>query len=220
MATYIDGPLPLLRTLKLTTAPQSASAYIAPLLRRVFLHYYDNPSLHPILPWSQLTVLTVGSIQPELCAEILDATTNLLYCKFRLGVIGPETPNLRDIAVPHLKSLTVSAPGDLLRAFLPTLMVPALCRLSVTWWDPIQAIPTLVSLVSRSGCTLEELCIVGSLFPPPKQSYPTALPSVASFRFKRAPDPNKQEKILLKDADSDDESDSDEYEYPEPRSEK
>ncbi|KAJ7700330.1 hypothetical protein B0H17DRAFT_1046992 [Mycena rosella] len=67
-------------------------------------------------------------------------------------------------------------------ACLEMLTLPALRRLQIeaTLLRPDPIAP-LVSLVSRSGCKLQELCITNSHLA--RDRYQTALPSVASFIF-------------------------------------
>lgn len=97
--------------------------------------------------------------------------------------------SLEDInPLPFLKSLILCLHGhNGLPGLLATFTTPALRRLRVAEAllqpDPVG---TLVLLVSRSGCALEEICITGSSFP--EHLYRDALPDVASFKFKRAPD--------------------------------
>lgn len=86
----IAGPLPLLRSLTVHAgldfsleqdATITSAFRTAPLLRKVSLQQY--PRVHSsMLPWSQLTVLSVRCLDPNQGAAILIVAVNLVTCKF------------------------------------------------------------------------------------------------------------------------------------------
>jgi hypothetical protein len=107
-----------------------------------------------------------------------------VYCALELY----SDPNHRqpDITLPDLKSLTLIAPK---RTSLPRMndlqifIVPALLSLKIPerflGLDPIDS---LTSFMSKSGCTLQEVCIAGKrLFT--KSSYHSAFPLIRTFLF-------------------------------------
>ncbi|KAJ7704532.1 hypothetical protein B0H17DRAFT_1126846 [Mycena rosella] len=165
--------------LKLYTSTNSLSSIEGPL-----------PLLR-ILPWSQLTVLTVEWIMGHEFMGVLSCAVSLVFCKFTVYDFDIDQPPRcyfpipsKDVALPSLETLILS---DAFRhspqlGGLQLLNLPALRRLQVaeSFLQP-DPISTLVSLVSRSGCILQELCITSSSLS--SDMYRTALPSVASFIF-------------------------------------
>jgi hypothetical protein len=88
----IQAPLPLLHSLNLDTRDDvpsyprptlTATFHRAPRLRRITLQIFCTAHLS-ILPWSQVTTLTVNRIYPNDCAALLSASANLVYCKLSL----------------------------------------------------------------------------------------------------------------------------------------
>ncbi|KAJ7704609.1 hypothetical protein B0H17DRAFT_1175666 [Mycena rosella] len=183
----IGGPLPLLRRFRIGVysyvRKSSTSAFLmAPLLSTVHMHTYHY-SLFSILPWSQLTVLTAKWITGRDFTHVLSQAVNLVFCQFTLYDLSIEQQP-RVVVLPSLETLILS---EFLHSTprlkgLELLTLPALRRLQIA--EPFlqpDPIGTLVSLVSRSGCMLQELCITGSSLP--GDMYQTALPSIASFIF-------------------------------------
>ncbi|KAJ6459530.1 hypothetical protein C8R45DRAFT_912960 [Mycena sanguinolenta] len=167
----LDIPMPLLRRLELSlvgrgsdpaSTPRAAFTD-APLLRTVLI----NPGAARLitLPWAQLTSL---ALRPEVllrdCVPILQAAANLLHCN--LGLIrrfGDE--NLPRIVLPVLQSLTLTHLNDdnPVTTYLETFHVPALRRLRVA--ESLlgsNAIDLIASLILRTGCQLQELCVTGA----------------------------------------------------------
>ncbi|KAJ6588178.1 hypothetical protein B0H19DRAFT_1098231 [Mycena capillaripes] len=109
----VELPLPSLRTLKfgydrdnLTATP---TFLVAPLLRKVALVVYRD--VHgPILPWSQLTVLSVDYITLNQYAELLDRLVNLCYGYFYFDRddFNVGELSLKSITLPHLETLILS----------------------------------------------------------------------------------------------------------------
>ncbi|KAJ7507066.1 hypothetical protein B0H11DRAFT_1970080 [Mycena galericulata] len=195
--------LPLLRTLTINLLTQFAEAnetdsahnfawHKAPQLRRVSLMFSYGPFDAVILPWAQLTVLTVFALRPHQCVAILNQAVNLVHCRVRIFYDPPENLifdlSQTSITLRHLKTLTLSAISTPSPGFLDVLTLPALRILRIAepfiWPNPI---PTLASFVSRSGCTLEQLSVTEATLSE-RGSFRSALPSIASFRFQRERD--------------------------------
>ncbi|KAJ7439490.1 hypothetical protein FB451DRAFT_1107173 [Mycena latifolia] len=189
----IAGPLPLLRSLKIIAVgnepqelpkPLTLAFHTAPLLCRVHLRFYEDSNF-PIFPWSQLTVLTVEWISGRQFVDILSWAVNLVFCRFGIYCLhAGQQPSLKDVLLPYLETLIlcdIHSPGPPCGC-LDMITLPGLLRLQVAEKfllpDPIT---TLVTLVSRSGCGLEQVCITRSVLP--ERQYQEALPSVPSFIF-------------------------------------
>lgn len=88
-----------------------------------------------------------------------------------------------NLTLPRLHSLVLSRSSQSPQpehSFLDTLTLPALLRLQVTEnllvFDPVGV---LTSLVERSGCKLQQLCVPTRFFP--RDWFQTMLPSIASI---------------------------------------
>ncbi|KAJ7111366.1 hypothetical protein C8R44DRAFT_883172 [Mycena epipterygia] len=178
------GPLPFLRSLRIETLAiedEPATAFrTTPLLYSVALSGYTK-GYAPIFPWSQLTVLMLDPILPHACVKILDCAVNLVHCKLR--IFHPSTqPESLIVVHTCLESLILSRDTRCQWPFLDILTLPSLRRLQVTETilgrDPVA---TLVSLVSRSKCNLQQLCILS--LRRPRDLYRKALSSVGSLVF-------------------------------------
>ncbi|KAJ7612323.1 hypothetical protein DFH06DRAFT_1243631 [Mycena polygramma] len=193
-----DLSLPYLRTLKLGRGSEnSVTTFLAaPLLRKVKLQaYHDTP--RSIFPWSQLTVLSVGRIRISSCVYILSQLVNVTTCHFMLDasfesahVELSHTP----VTLPHLETLVLeNVPHHLTFIdILDTLTLPALRRLQV----PVSLSGPLESLVSRSRCYLEVLCIPNSS-PIIRFKYRSTFPSVPTFIFEADGELDIDEPFLL-----------------------
>jgi hypothetical protein len=188
----IEGPMPLLRHLDLQLGEYPATDVLAtfrdvPLLRSVILNDY---CLHVILPWAQLTSLTLFNVCPHECVPVLQKTTNLVHCKLEVchdsdnDQLGPDVP------LPCLQSLALVDAGygpviDVLKTFI---VVPALRSLKIpeVFLGP-SPIDSLTGFISKSGCRLEEVHITArkSL---PRDSYRKAFPLIHRFSFDGADD--------------------------------
>ncbi|KAJ7507069.1 hypothetical protein B0H11DRAFT_1970085 [Mycena galericulata] len=198
---FLAGPLPQLRDLSLGCdlpedfdADPTEAFHEAPLLQTVSLHSYRD-AYRAVLPWSQLTTLTVDFMEPGHCAVVLNLAVNLVHCELRIVQSGDIYPSLSTVApLPYLQSFAISLhtfplshPRDPVPGFLDTLTLPALRKLRVAegFLHP-EPVATLVTFLSRSGCTtLDELCITGSKLP--RHTYRAAFLSVASLRFAHPP---------------------------------
>ncbi|KAJ7741814.1 hypothetical protein B0H16DRAFT_1027978 [Mycena metata] len=138
------------------------------------------------LPWSQLTSLTlVGKGQRE-CMEVLVNVPNLVYCEL---VSWGDLADYPDVRLPRLETLVlvhlelVGYPWDI--DYLAPFTTPALRRLQLPdTYLGLDPIGCLASFVSRSACTIQELCITGQRTVP-KTAYRRAFPtSAVSFNTK------------------------------------
>ncbi|KAJ7629809.1 hypothetical protein DFH06DRAFT_710277 [Mycena polygramma] len=192
-----DGPMPLLRTLELTTSteedvhlepdPIEVGAHAVPLLRTVALN--DLAAVRIILPWTQITSLTLIRVFASECMPILAQTFNLLYCELRVfHDSSDDRDELIQLSLPCLESLNLIHCGIRpVKHLLPTFLVPALRRLKIPESflapDPID---TLAKFVSISGCKLEELCITHGtslLLENDESRYLQAIPSLRKVSF-------------------------------------
>ncbi|KAJ6454450.1 hypothetical protein C8R47DRAFT_1029980 [Mycena vitilis] len=183
------GPFPLLRTLYTcsikdkadNSSPLISALHAAPVLRKVAVGWYDN--YRPFFPWAQLTVITVGGISAPNCVELLTKAANLVYCQLNIPwFLGTEAPSLPAITLLHLETLILTGHprgSPLAWRFVDTIILPALRRFQVSQCilrkDPTA---TLVSLISRSGCLINELSLTDS-----SMSHLPHLSSVGSVSF-------------------------------------
>ncbi|KAJ7629753.1 hypothetical protein DFH06DRAFT_709671 [Mycena polygramma] len=163
-----DAPMALLRHLDLTTPihsdlppPPAITMGRAPLLRTAILDDHCA-ALLVILPWVQLTSITLLYVYPSKFVPILTQTPNLVYCKLVMYFGNPNDLDFQqDITLNCLESLDLSCMGGLADAeFLPTFVVPAVRSLKVEelYFAP-NPIDSLKAFISKSGCTLETLHI-------------------------------------------------------------
>ncbi|KAJ7871603.1 hypothetical protein B0H13DRAFT_2554396, partial [Mycena leptocephala] len=163
----INGPMPLLRHLDLfLNDPVVATEVLAlrevPLLRTAVLNNAAASSV--ILPWAQLTSLTLINVYLHTCVPILQQTSNLVRCELVVCYDSDNHKHGPDITLPYLESLTLVDPGtngpvtDSLEKFI----VPALHRLEVSkeFLGP-SPFDSLTGFISKSGCKLEEVHIGG-----------------------------------------------------------
>ncbi|KAF7334408.1 F-box domain-containing protein [Mycena venus] len=159
----IEGNLPLLRHIDLEFEGDPPNINVhAPLLLAAILSAIDLTAV--VLPWGQLTSLTLDRLYPDVCAPILQQASNLVHCKLSLYNFDYDDSNPPpDVTLPCLESLTfVNISFDKYDGYINTFVVPALRRLQTTEVflrpDPINS---LASFVAKSGCNLEELAITG-----------------------------------------------------------
>ncbi|KAF7335598.1 F-box domain-containing protein [Mycena venus] len=148
----LEGPMPTLRQLDFE------------------LEYSDPPvdfiacaASRVMLPWSQLTALTLQMVYLRECVPILQQTPNLMYCKLDL-VLDPEPDVLPEVRLPLLESLILNDDGEPILGYLDTFVVPALRHLEIPELElGKNPTDTLSSFVSKSGCKLQDLRITGLL---------------------------------------------------------
>ncbi|KAJ7648671.1 hypothetical protein DFH06DRAFT_1423361 [Mycena polygramma] len=133
----------------------------APHLHTVVLS--DFASWNIVLPWAQLTGLTLNWVHPGVYLPILRQTSNLRHCELNIFYWGPDGDPPPELALQFLKSLaiTLATPAARLGIRFPHIfVVPALRRLqipeSVLGQDPVDY---LRSFIATAGCTLQSLHI-------------------------------------------------------------
>ncbi|KAJ7903856.1 hypothetical protein B0H13DRAFT_2663571 [Mycena leptocephala] len=175
-----SGPMPLLRHLDLTLFSSTPFTFPeVPLLRTVVLTIFAAPSV--ILPWAQLTCLTLNNVTSVEVAPILQKASNLLHCE--LYLFHHRDQPLPNITLPRLETLAFDQRGDSMIGFLYSLDVPALRCLRI----PEQTLgPTpvdsLKSFITKSGCNVQKVCITDD-FVVHEDAYRQAFPSIPEFSF-------------------------------------
>ncbi|KAJ7629769.1 hypothetical protein DFH06DRAFT_709899 [Mycena polygramma] len=176
------GPMPLLRRLKLVVdhAPDERfSLHEVPSLRSVTLS--RRAAMEVILPWAQLTSLTLITIQPYECTLVLLQTPNLIHCELHIYHLA-FSAEPQDIPLPCLETLVfIDACGRIVIDFLPTFITPTLRSLKVPehFLAP-NPIDTMTAFVAKSDCRLEELDITAARSVP-ENSYRQVFPSLRTF---------------------------------------
>ncbi|KAJ7834297.1 hypothetical protein B0H13DRAFT_223461 [Mycena leptocephala] len=184
----IEGPMPLLRHLRLAYIKYPATDVLAfrdvPLLRSVILDAEAVPSI--MLPWAQLTSLTLLSVYPREYVPVLQKTLNLVHCELEVCFDGDNNQPGPDIALPCLESLAIFDLDGPLLDLLGTFIVPALHRLEIPeGFLGTSPLDSLTGFISKSGCKLEKVHIAGKCLLP-QDSYRQAFPSIHKFSFSGA----------------------------------
>ncbi|KAK7017599.1 F-box domain-containing protein [Favolaschia claudopus] len=156
----VESELPFLRHLDLHITdppPRDIKLLDVPMLRSAVL---DICATHGIvLPWTQLTTLSMHDITLDNCEDILRQASNLLECNLDLFVDEVAS----DVYMTNV---------------LDSFTLPALSRLQIVEGDlgdyPISAITTFIS---RSGCKLQQLWITDANLDTAR-SYVAAFPSI------------------------------------------
>jgi hypothetical protein len=190
----IKGRLPLLRHVDLEFEDNAPDIMVdeAPLLRSVILSALEISDI--VLPWAQLTSLTLNRLGPDDCVPILQQTSNLVHCELSLYSwnYDDDIP-LPDVTLPYLESLTLidrDVDGPM-PGYLNTFVVPALRSLQISE-SSLQPGPitSLTSFISKSGCKLQDVHIT-EFRVIPRYRYRRAFPSIQNFSFD--PSPNEEE---------------------------
>ncbi|KAJ6588988.1 hypothetical protein B0H19DRAFT_1367472 [Mycena capillaripes] len=158
--TALEGPMPSLRHLDLDiylTQTDVLTLGAVPLLRSLTLQVLVPTNV--VLPWGQLTSLTLPSVAPLDFVPLLQQTHNLVHCTlgldFSLDGSGKDLPEL---TLPFLESLTLIRKRGAVDLRLTTFIVPALRRLDTSRGDRPNE---LASFIAKSGCKLQEVRITG-----------------------------------------------------------
>ncbi|KAK7022296.1 F-box domain-containing protein [Favolaschia claudopus] len=185
----LDGPSPLLQTLHVFLRDEGLSNPISlpdfPLLHTVVLDDYGTPSL--ILPWSQLTRLSLSCMYPADCISILRQTMTLVTCNLEIWIEPIPHNQLVDIPLLHLETLVFELSSDVCVDFMQLLVTPSLRRLELhedyLGWDDKGSDPTaaLKSFISKSGCMLDDLRVTTASIT--EDAYRTAFPSIQSIQL-------------------------------------
>ncbi|KAJ7807942.1 hypothetical protein B0H13DRAFT_1928737 [Mycena leptocephala] len=185
----LEGPMPLLRRLELIGhwGGSLITGDEAPLLRTVIIR--DESDLSSmVMPWVQLTSLTIELVFIHECAPILRQASNLISCA--LGVIGESRVDgeLPDIRLLFLRTLLISNPhGEPITGLVEALVVPRLRTLQMPKQflgeEPIEA---LASFISKSACTLK-LLRISSEYPRVNdlRLYRNEFPSIKKIEFRK-----------------------------------
>jgi hypothetical protein len=152
-----------------------------PLLRTVIL---NGATSKIILPWAQLTSLTLTSVFPHECLPILQKTSTLVHCDLRLFAWPYDHTN---ITLPYLESLALECllgeGSNFITGLIDAFTVIALRSLQISEHglgpNPIDS---LISFFSKSGCKLQELRITGERSVT-QESYREAFPSIGTLSF-------------------------------------
>ncbi|KAF7334421.1 hypothetical protein MVEN_02271400 [Mycena venus] len=205
----IERDLPLLRDITLDFEDASSAPYIiirdASLLRKAVLGGVNFSKL--VLPWEQLTSLTVDPLDADAWLPILRQTSNLVHCELSLYDADFDNNSPPPVVIlPCLQSLTcniIDIGFDYNNAaydgFLNVVFAPALrsLRIAEIFLRP-NPIGSLASFIANSGCNLEELTITGQISVP-ASSYHKAFPSIGKFSF----DGEADEDVLVVESESD-----------------
>ncbi|KAJ6537624.1 hypothetical protein B0H19DRAFT_1316294 [Mycena capillaripes] len=178
----IKGSMPVLRHLDLTFFEGNVvlTSHNVPLLRAVVLNHVAASST--ILPWRQLTSMTLLRVEPRDCVPILQQTSNLVHCRLKLWTNGSIVDHPGpDIVLAFLESLFLTCSfGGIVKGFLNTFILPDLRALEIPGrFIEMNPIGSLESFISKSGCKLQEVRITGQS----DKSYRDAFPSIPKFSF-------------------------------------
>ncbi|KAJ7659324.1 hypothetical protein DFH06DRAFT_439329 [Mycena polygramma] len=181
----IQGEMPLLYHLDLQIHDEQSvidtdAFRQLPRLRSAILN--DISATCITLPWAQLTSLTLERVFLYKCVTVLKQTSNLVHCHLILATSFWDA-EIPDITLPCLETFYLEnwLEDDREISYLDHFIVPSLRTLELPedflGTDPIAA---LASLVSRSGCRLQEVCIYG---PPSitEQQCRQAVPTVSKW---------------------------------------
>ncbi|KAJ7153211.1 hypothetical protein C8R46DRAFT_1357127 [Mycena filopes] len=182
----LPGSLPLLRHLHVTNTVGTGIILFgeAPLLRSVTIDYADATRV--VLPWGQITSLTLRGVAGRECLPVLRQTPNLVHCSWT--TYYNDRVNVPDVKLLALESL-IHVGG-----YLHSFFIPALRELQITEaFTPRGLIlDRLTAFISKSGCKLEKICISGPRYIS-KDTYRRSFPSVQFLfegKYVGAVDPN------------------------------
>ncbi|KAF8215596.1 hypothetical protein K438DRAFT_1954313 [Mycena galopus ATCC 62051] len=168
----IEGPTPLLRRLELTVLEDLDPIVTfspAPLLRSLTLHAPLTTPLNVALPLGQVTSLSLGPVYRSQYVVILWQTRNLVHCELNVFFNWDATSDLppdHDIELPCLESFALrkgDVPNIVATGYLSDFHLPALrsLHLEESFLGP-KPIDTLASFISKSRCTLQQVCFTVS----------------------------------------------------------
>ncbi|KAK6977964.1 F-box domain-containing protein [Favolaschia claudopus] len=169
----MDIQIPMLRSLSLQFDDRARCPFRfqnLPLLRSVNLD--DVGSTSVVLPWAQLTCLTLKNLYPDICMSVLQQTSQLVDCALDLWdwdapQIRPQ--NLPTVTLSRLERLEFLPESDIDADFFNSLVTPALrsLRLDEGFLYSLELNPpdrkpidTLRTFIAKSGCPLRQLKIL------------------------------------------------------------
>ncbi|KAJ7145481.1 hypothetical protein C8R46DRAFT_549537 [Mycena filopes] len=181
------GPMPLLRSLTVRELylPNTAGSQLdAPLLRSANID--DATAQHILLPWAQLTSLTLHNVFASECTPILQQTPYLVHCSLHLWLPRVITDVPPQMSLPHLESLVITEEdADPVTGYLETFLVPGLSTLRIQ--EPclgVDPIGGLRSFIGKSDCKLRDVVITHKKSGSTSiDSYRNAFPSILNFSF-------------------------------------
>ncbi|KAJ7510965.1 hypothetical protein B0H11DRAFT_1956774 [Mycena galericulata] len=174
--TLLDGPMPFLRSLKVTDGHASCAIPIhaAPRLQEMALHGVETRALVN-MPCGHLTSLVLEAISLTQCKAILERCVNLIHC----NMTASGYDSVPRIKCASMKSFILGKSSKSVERvpYLYAFDLPALCTLHVAeeflGEDPVS---TLALFISRSGCKLRKVHISGDVSISEavyRQSFPT-----------------------------------------------
>ncbi|KAJ7639715.1 hypothetical protein DFH06DRAFT_640828 [Mycena polygramma] len=225
----IEGPLSSLRSLTIGGLGQSddlALLHTAPLLRKVAVQFYDDWYL-AIVPWSQLTVLTVHGIKAAQCGPILHLSPRLIHCRLVLHEAEEQLPmSAGSITLPLLETLVLAVDrwdGHGVPGIFGFLTLSALRKLQIsTEFLSRGPVPSLRGLISRSSCRLQRVHFIdsdgrGDVCKPCRKEWPTVRFTCGAQLEPRTFFFRKKDYVLSRYRDVDYDSDEEEAVWKEPK---
>ncbi|RDB21796.1 hypothetical protein Hypma_011035 [Hypsizygus marmoreus] len=129
----------------------------APQLHDVQLSGFPQDSF--TLPWAQITHLRLCPTTVQQCLSLLGSTPNLTHCTLE-NITRSDVLNPSPVLAQHLQSLSVISFTHIpLSELLDALLLPAVHTLSFHVTGNTFPHWSFVSLIARSGCTLEHLAL-------------------------------------------------------------
>ncbi|KAJ7629756.1 hypothetical protein DFH06DRAFT_1480311 [Mycena polygramma] len=178
----LDGAMPSLQHLNLKTVSSPLLGPIpvhgVPRLRTATLN--QAAAVHIILPWTQLTSLTLLAVRPSDFVPILLQTVNLVHCELDMDFGDSNDLEFRrDITLNCLESLVIKDFRGTSRTFILIFVVPSLRSLNVSE-SILRDAETRSAFGLKSGSGLEELHIADAEWLP-EASYRQVFPSLRKF---------------------------------------
>jgi hypothetical protein len=143
-----------------------------------------------ILPWSQMTSISIVDMYPYECADILRYAVCLVY--FSGATIQERNPTNVPPVLPHtqLESLMLGDSDYSLHLLLDALTTPALRHLTISGpttddWGRPGDLDFVISFISRSRCSLASLQVTDATLP--EADYHAAFPSIQSITLVSTP---------------------------------
>ncbi|KAK7055371.1 F-box domain-containing protein [Favolaschia claudopus] len=164
----MDRSMLMLRSLSLVISNSNGGSSLftfqnTPLLRSVSLSDWAHiPSV--VLPWSQLTSLTLSLVYPDACMSVLQQTSVLVDCTLSLWTRDDPQDHFNALTLPYLETLVFQSRSDIAPEFFHSLITPALLFLQLPegFLNPFpesDVVESLESFINDSGCRLRHLRI-------------------------------------------------------------
>ncbi|KAJ6578510.1 hypothetical protein B0H19DRAFT_580126 [Mycena capillaripes] len=189
----VEGDLPLLQRLELKACvpPRTLPFPHMPLLRAVALWEFDDPPV--LLPWSQLTSLTLIYNLPDACTRVTPLlvhanATNIVHGELVMyGDGAARRPMSHWPAWSHWVLINFLDEWSSPKGYFRCLILPALRKLQVPeTYLGNNPIATLTLFISGSQCNLREVCITGDAgYNISDETYRVVLPTIPKVSFNR-----------------------------------